>query len=247
MPRSIGENFMVHITRTSIRRLAAAMALALLATACASDEVDSTSSTAEITTTTAAQATSEAADSPTSTDPASNDATDDADSESDSNSTDDPEIEDDGDAEIDLDAVDDDGVEVDESLQNLRDILPFFGVSDVDEVSLCVRDVGSAGDFTLDEIIGSSALIVALLRCSPDEIRSAMAESFAEIDSSSLSANPAQINCGIDTVLQLLTDLRLASADQVLDADDAPKDFIDGIVDECDISEADAAFLLNEA
>lgn len=244
------------------RTLAIVAVLALILSACSSDGTDSTSAGDEgDTTATTAEATAtntadDAAGDGDNTDSATDDtAVDDTamdDTAVDDTAVDDTEMEDDAEQGTDSTDSSDEGAtsSEDESVgdDELAAMLPFFGVTDPAATATCVREEAANEGMTIDTLMAGdgSPMMVAVVRCSPEEVRASFAVEFGDIDSSAIAANPGQIECAFDSMLEFIADIELAEAEGVLTGD-APDELVEKLVGDCDISSADADFLLNEA
>ncbi len=234
------------------RILAIVAVLALILSACSSDGTDSTSAGDEDDTTTT---TAEATATNTADDAAGDgDNTDSAmdDTAMDDTAMDDTEMEDDAEQGTDSTDSSDEGAtsSEDESVgdDELAAMLPFFGVNDPAATATCVREEAANEGMTIDTLMAGdgSPMMVAVVRCSPEEVRASFAVEFGDIDSSAIAANPGQIECAFDSMLEFIADIDLADAEGVLSGD-APDELVEKLVGDCDISSADADFLLNEA
>ena len=239
------------------RILAIVAVLALILSACSSDGTDSTSAGDEgDTTATTAEATAtntadDAAGDGDNTDSAMDDTAMD-DTAVDDTAVDDTEMEDDAEQGTDSTDSSDEGAtsSEDESVgdDELAAMLPFFGVNDPAATATCVREEAANEGMTIDTLMAGdgSPMMVAVVRCSPEEVRASFAVEFGDIDSSAIAANPGQIECAFDSMLEFIADIDLADAEGVLSGD-APDELVEKLVGDCDISSADADFLLNEA
>lgn len=234
------------------RILAIVAVLALILSACSSDGTDSTSAGDEGDTT---ATTAEATATNTADDAAGDgDNTDSAmdDTAMDDTAMDDTEMEDDAEQGTDSTDSSDEGAtsSEDESVgdDELAAMLPFFGVTDPAATATCVREEAANEGMTIDTLMAGdgSPMMVAVVRCSPEEVRASFAVEFGDIDSSAIAANPGQIECAFDSMLEFIADIDLADAEGVLSGD-APDELVEKLVGDCDISSADADFLLNEA
>lgn len=168
--------------------------------------------------------------------------------------TDQPEPDDAEELELELDQPDSDGDRIvsdgaDEvSGADLEQILPFFGITDPAEAVVCIEEEASSEGLTLDDLSAGAGngVMIAAIRCRPEPMRELFASEFVEIDSSSLAATPAQLECGFDTLLSWFPTVPLAEADDVFDGS-APDEVIDLISETCAMSREDADAFLNDA
>lgn len=244
------------MTTFTSRILTAFVALTLVLGACSSDSAESESATDDVE---AAAATDAAASTDDGESDASSDVSEDVTSEE-------AAVEDSMEDADEGDSMDDDGEQASDSGQtseggattsetestmgeaDLAAMLPFFGVTDPAVTATCVREEAENEGMSLDTLMAGdgSSMMVAVVRCSPEEVRASFAVEFGDIDSSSIAANPGQIECAFDSMLEFIADIELAEAEGVLTGD-APDELVEKLVGDCDISSADADFLLNEA
>lgn len=168
--------------------------------------------------------------------------------------TDEPEVDDSDELELELDQPDSDGDRIvsdgaDEvSGADLEQILPFFGITDPAEAVVCIEEEAKSEGLTIEDLSAGAGngVMIAAIRCRPEPMRELFASEFVEIDSSSLAATPAQLECGFDTLLSWFPTVPLAGADDVFDGT-APDEVIDLISETCAMSREDADAFLNDA
>ena len=244
-----------HMTTFTSRILTAFVALTLVLGACSSDSAESESATDDVE---AAAATDAAASTDDGESDANSDVSEDVTSEE-AAVEDSMEDADEGDSMDDAEQASDSGQtseggattsETESTMgeADLAAMLPFFGVTDPAVTATCVREEAENEGMSLDTLMAGdgSSMMVAVVRCSPEEVRASFAVEFGDIDSSSIAANPGQIECAFDSMLEFIADIELAEAEGVLTGD-APDELVEKLVGDCDISSADADFLLNEA
>ena len=132
--------------------------------------------------------------------------------------------------------VGDDGIE---------EFLGLAGLTNPADAAECVRAEAASENFEITSAT-TDALLVAAIRCRTDELTELMFGDFADLDTSSIAANPEQITCAFGATLDWISELPLAEA-SVFDANEAPPEAIARLVSDCGISESDADFLLNDA
>ena len=125
-------------------------------------------------------------------------------------------------------------------------LLPSFGITDTEAAIECVSAEATAADMTVADLFDSDAGLVALIRCERDAIAAQLRPGLDAIDTDSIEATPEQVDCGFNAMLEYFEGLELNDADGVFTGD-APPGAVQALVDNCDLTQADASFLLNEA
>ena len=239
------------MNRLSPRSIGAIAALILLLGACSSGDSDAVAASNDAESTTTGVADTETTTVETIVDDTAEDTADDVASGGDASSDDSLEgatvEEPDGDEPVDDDSTSTES-ESSAAEAELEQLLPFFGITDGQAAVDCVVGEAEKDGTTVEALMASdgSPMMVAIVRCRPDQVRESLALEFSDIDSSSIAATPEQIECSFDSMLAYIADIDLLEAEGVLEGD-APDDLVNKLADDCAISTADAEFLLNEA
>jgi|GEM_PF-5638545 len=119
----------------------------------------------------------------------------------------------------------------------LEQFLSFFGITDGQAAVECIAAEAEGNGTTVEEIMASdgSPVMVAVVRCRPDEVRQSLASQFSNVDSSSIAATPEQIECSFDSMLDYIADIDLLGAEGVLEGD-APDDLVNKLANDCEIT-----------